>query len=90
MALYTAPSSPSFPTRILRDVAGRYSRSGFAMEEDLNSFGDAEPAQTVLETERGHGVVSDAGGEDAERAVDRRVGIAADDDLARVSRVHSR
>ena len=31
---------------------------------------------------KGGGVVADAGGEDPERAVDRRVGIAADDDLS--------
>ena len=35
----------------------------------------------MRESQRGHGVIADAGGEDAERAIDGRVRIAADDDV---------
>src|ERR1017187_3714527 len=52
------------------------------MEEDLDGFGDAEPAEAVREAEGGHGVVAYTSCEDAERAGDGGVGVAADDELA--------
>ena len=69
--------------QVLRDIARRDAAPQMAMQEHLKRLGNAEPALAVSESQRGHGVVSDAGGKDSQRAVDRGVRIAADDDLAR-------
>src|SRR5207248_11317463 len=67
---------------VLRDVPRRDRRPRDAIEENLHRFGNAKPPEAVLEAERGHGVVADTGRKNPQRAVDRRMRIAADDDLA--------
>src|SRR6185436_16559150 len=66
---------------VLRDVTRRDAVARCSMHEHLNRFGHAKPGLAVLKPESGHGVVANAGGENAEGAVNRRVRVAADNDL---------
>src|SRR5690606_4509853 len=49
---------------------------------NLDGLGYLEPSLVLREAQRGHRVVADTGAERADRTVDRRVRIAADDDHA--------
>src|SRR5579862_5346230 len=74
---------PQKSDHVFADIPRCDARTSAAVKEDLDRLRNSEPRETTSKTERSHGVVTNTGGEQTQRSVDRSVGIASDDDLPR-------
>src|SRR5439155_5053219 len=55
---------------VLSNIPSADSLARRTRQKDLNGFGYLEPRLSMLETERRHRIISDAGGEYSQRAID--------------------
>src|SRR5262245_60130091 len=68
---------------ILRDIPGHDVISGCPMKKHLHGLRNPEPRFAMLKPERRHRVNPDTSGQYTQSAVNRRMRIAADNDLSR-------